>query len=427
MASRVWVGLALLVLAPQAMAWGDYASQYFCDRVVRDVWGQQVYDECLTTFYIEDQMRYCRMMGDKRAECMNISDVLHPAVLPNALGEDDLQQQGDCPITTYTDKEHLCANETEALDKAGFFLDEAMLADTLCGRVHLFCIAGNYLAQTHNPLNWVLHEDEKCRQVFNRKVDFDLRYNQTKWGVTQVCVFDYGRPSVGGEIRARYSQSITITEAMVDSVVGNLTEEASILMAAPIKGTTLTTTSSTTSTTQETTSTTSTTTLPAVATTTTTSTSTTTAPPVTSTTLPVKEGGVSVIWYLAGLLVIAGGAAGAILLLKQGGPEKPQKKKGLRGLGGAAPSLEKGYSKLGDADRIPKMREQFKGVMEENGGEPIPNVDREREFLSDKGGYHLDTAEAGVDEIEERREEPHKKKVKSLIQRDRDGTSLGER
>ena len=119
----------------------------------------------------------------------------------------------------------------------------------------------------------------------------------------------------------------------------------------------------------------------------------------------------------------------AILLLggRGGGTERTMRK-GLRGLRGRDTTLEsKGYSTLGDADRIPRMRESMEGVIEEDEEDAIPMREREQEFLSDKKGYDLDTADAGGEEPEPLEEHAKRKKVKSLIQKDREGTTLGEK
>jgi hypothetical protein len=252
MASKWLVFLLFFVLIPSVSAWGDYTDQYFCDTVVKEVWGGKVFDECLSRTYIEDQQKFCGMLEEKRQVCMNMSGPLHPAVMPNALGEGDLQHANTCPINMYPDETYLCASKTEALDKARYWLNRSAFADTTCDRIYLFCVASNYMAQTYNPLNWVLHEDEKCRDIFNRKVDFDVRENQSSWGVTQVCVFDYVRPAAGGDVTARYSQSISISRRTVDKVLENLTAEVRALKAFTpriiVKTTTTTLTSTTTTT-----------------------------------------------------------------------------------------------------------------------------------------------------------------------------------
>jgi hypothetical protein len=108
-------------------------------------------------------------------------------------------------------------------------------------------------------------------------------------------------------------------------------------------------------------------------------------------------------------------------------------KGGLMGLGGRETRIDSTeHSKLSDADRIPKMKEELEGIIEEKAEEPIPKVDREREFLSDKTGYHLDTADTQEEEYVEEtevldEEPPVKKSVRELIKEDREGTSLGEK
>ncbi|MBD3388844.1 MAG: hypothetical protein GF416_07235 [Candidatus Altiarchaeales archaeon] len=550
--ARWWLaGLALIMLSSHALAWGDYTSQYFCEKAANAVWGEELVSSCMLDYELGDQKSICEMMPYKRAECEALNGTFHPAAIPNRIGDGDLMHPGECPINMYPDEIYLCANETEAYDNALYWLDKAMLADTVCKRIRLFCVASNYMAQTYNPLNMVLYEDEKCRDVFNRKVDFDLRENQTSWGVNQVCIFNYQRPAAGGTLPSRYSQSITITEKTTKDVVENLTAEAEIVriepLGEPVEEPTTTTLEeerrdwcesrsdcitapadccgcnaggqntavhkemeslylrelseecasdigcpsvmsqhiscyskpaceegkcvlepdldalcgaedimancrgvdatpdkgedqwhgvscgyinylcmtleipTTTTTVKETT-------------TTTVKETTTTSPPPTipptTTTIPERQGGSSMMPYAIGLTILLAVVAYFILRQEVGVEKPPGKQTGLSRLGGGDKRISQSrHSSLGNADTIPKMKERYEGIIEEEGKEPGAGRGAVEAF-KDRKGTHLDTAEAPEKEEHEPAlvdERKTKKKPSTLIQHEREGTRLGEK
>ncbi len=497
--ARWWTGvLALLLLASLGSAWGDYADEYFCESAVRTAWDDETVQACLSGMTLEDQQSLCMLYGDLQGDCMNLT-LTAPALLPNRLGDGDLQHPGECPITTHPDETYLCSTETEALEKARTWLNLSVEADSLCSRVQRFCVASNYLAQTYYPFSYVIHEDDNCREVVERKVDQGLRGGEDGWGVTQTCVFDYQRPIAGTTVDARYTQVMTVNDDHAADVIQNLTSEAAALRAMyPTEKPGVVTTTTSTTTTLE----------PepdrllceidsdcapvpadccgctaggrrtvialryrdeyerelndecvvadvacpqvmsddiscvsrpacvdnqcvllppnatATTTTTTVSTSTTTstmapAPPTTETTLPAttttqparEEGGLGLLPIAVVVLAVL--AAAAYLMFNRPATPETPKRKGLMGLGGEEKGLEKGYSRLGDADRIPRMKKQLEGVIEEKEEEAIPVKDREREFLERKRGYDLDTAD----------EKPPRKH--SQIKEEGDDTSLG--
>jgi hypothetical protein len=390
MESKLIVFLVLLALASEVAAWSDYADTYFCDSAVDAVWGAGVVTQCLDAYKTTDQGTICALYGSKKAECSDLNEATSPALLPNLLGESELEQAGQCPMPRGVEADNLCAKKNDALDRAYYWLGEAAKADTTCGRVQMFCVAGNYLAQAYNPFNRVLFEDEECKSVVYRKVDFALASNQTTWGANSVCVFNYNMPMGGGVIPKNYSTVVQFNERTLTGVVANLTAEARALKNKPFpkKPTTTTTTlpanatktenkscvndsgcktgevcansncvAAVSSTTTTTTPTTTTLYVPTTTLAPTTTAPTTTVPAPTTTTIPEQKSSSNWIFYLAGVLLLVAAAAYLLPAILQSG-EKPADdgpRRGLRGLSGKESRIESyGSSRLAEADRTPR-------------------------------------------------------------------------
>ncbi|MFH1055397.1 MAG: hypothetical protein V1744_04815 [Candidatus Altiarchaeota archaeon] len=235
--------LVLLAAFPSVLAWSDYASQYFCDTAVRNVWGGKIYDECLGNLDASYQQSFCSgLSGSKQAECNRITETIHPAVLPNMVGEGELQTIGVCPIDRYPGKEYLCAKKDEAIGRARYFMNLSLRADNKCERVYMFCVATNYLAQTYDQFSMVLNEDDACKSRMYGRVDFDLRTNQTTWGASEVCMFSFNQGKMGGSVNSTQSQKMTVGDKTVRDILGNLSSEAKSVYTKPLARTSPTTT-----------------------------------------------------------------------------------------------------------------------------------------------------------------------------------------
>ncbi|MBU0761958.1 MAG: hypothetical protein KKD39_02940 [Candidatus Altiarchaeota archaeon] len=207
---RFWAVLAVFAVIPFASAWSDYSSAYFCDDTVKTVWGNAVYNECLGGYSLQDQMDLCAMMpGNSREKCQAILDKTHPAVLPNTLGEDDLEYPGECPITKFPERTYLCSEQDKLTPKINYWLNISTYSDTRCHRVQTFCIASNYLSQKYNPFNLVLNEDPLCKSLMYKKVEESIKAQRTTWGFDQGCAFTY-KPNAALNSESTYIHTINI-------------------------------------------------------------------------------------------------------------------------------------------------------------------------------------------------------------------------
>ena len=221
---------ALMISAQQTSAWGDYTNTYICDTVVRDVWGQRTYDQCLGRITDEDQQNFCNSLEDEQKwMCLGITGVVHPAEMPNIFGEDDLSYPGDCPIIRYPERNFICAQEMDALDKARHWISLSENAKDKCERVYRFCVASNYMAQTKNPFNHVLGEDQNCKDIVYRRVDESLRLNRSTYGFDQTCAFKYN----DSEKIQTVIHSININQRHINEIIQNLTAELRGFYAKP--------------------------------------------------------------------------------------------------------------------------------------------------------------------------------------------------
>lgn len=229
---RRWIlALSAIALASfSAQAFSDFANIRFADDIVREVWSERDRETCVGHVKLSDQLDYCRLLeGDRRDICMNLSDVLHPAQLPNAIGDSDLEHPGECPIVSYPERNHICASRYEALDEARLWLNMSRYAKSKCERIYFFAVASNYLSQTFNPFNFVLGEDEQCKNILYRRLDDSLKYNRTVYGFEQTCAFRYMQ---NGE-RKTYLHPISVNHGDINRLMRNLTAEVIPFYAMP--------------------------------------------------------------------------------------------------------------------------------------------------------------------------------------------------
>jgi hypothetical protein len=242
-----WTALLILLFAASsASAWSDHASQYFCEAAVNAAWGPKVVSECLGSYGAPEQAALCAMYGDRQSDCENLAVLQSPALLPNALGEGELEQAGPCPVTKTPESTYLCSKRNDALNRASEWVDAAKQSPDVCGRVRIFCVASSYLSQTIDPFNYVVGEDARCRDVSNRRVDMALANNQTPWGTNEVCVFNYNISVAGGFLARNFTWSVPLNDKTVASVLANLTSEAKAVKLKPLPKPPTTTTTSTT-------------------------------------------------------------------------------------------------------------------------------------------------------------------------------------
>ena len=235
MAQKTAILFALLLSASAVSAWSDYSDQFFCDNAVKNVWGGKVYDECLGALDGRYQDEFCGLLlGDKRDRCLAIKGVVHPSELPNIIGEGYLEHPGACPITKYPARSYLCATKSKAIERAAFWMNWSLNAQDRCGRIYRFCIASNYLAQAYNPFNFVTGRDDACRDRMDKKIDFDISINQSQWGVTETCIFEYEQGKVGEGVKSFFTQSMTINDRNVESVLLNLSATARGIFTKPL-------------------------------------------------------------------------------------------------------------------------------------------------------------------------------------------------
>jgi len=232
---RLVICLMLTAIAANAAAWSDHVNRHFCDTVVRDVWSDKDWERCIGDVGDWDQVNFCEKITDEdtRLDCLEITGVLHPAEMPNMLGEDDLEHPGDCPIVSYPERNYLCATNYTALERARFWLNASEYSATKCERIYTFCVAANYMAQTYNPFNFVRGEDANCKDIIYRRIDDSLRYDRTKWGFDQSCAFRYKKGEAEEEPLITYLHTVNINERHIDDVIENLTVELRRFYAKP--------------------------------------------------------------------------------------------------------------------------------------------------------------------------------------------------
>jgi hypothetical protein len=243
--------VGVLLLACPSWAWTDYSNVYFCDETVKRVWGEGIYNECLGTIEPAYQGALClELTGQAKEICMSLDETVHPATIPNALGQDNLEVVGDCPIDRYPGNEYLCAKNDEARVMAMDYIQRAIDSSSRCERIYFFCVASNYLSQNFNPFNMVVGEPPECAERIYDTVDFGLRNRQSNWGRSETCNFEYETERLGVIAKATQSQKITINARTVEQVLENLTGQARDMYTRPLSGVqTITTSTTSTSTT----------------------------------------------------------------------------------------------------------------------------------------------------------------------------------
>jgi hypothetical protein len=243
MDSKWIVLIVLFALASCASAWTDYMDTYFCERAVNDAWNPTIYDECIGSMNASYQNAFCSLSGDNQAQCDAIITQVNPAVLPNRIGEGELQETGACPIDRAPESNYLCAKKNDAMEKARYWLSQAYAANDPCLGIYMFCAATNYIAQSYNPFNTILNEETACRDTTYRKIDFAVRGNQTSWGTNELCSFSYNLSVAGGVLPRTFEKNVLVNNRIVEATVTNLTAEArSLRRAQVVKSTSKTTT-----------------------------------------------------------------------------------------------------------------------------------------------------------------------------------------
>ncbi len=227
--------LAILICAAvPAQAWSDFSNKRFCDDVIKHVWSERDWDRCIGQVTAWDQQRYCNLLeGEQKTICLETTGVLHPAEIPNHLGEGDLEHPGDCLIVKYPERNTLCADKYEAQEAARLWINRSRDASNKCERIYYFCVASNYLAQSFNPFNFVRGEDEECRNIIYRRIDDSLRYNRTTFGFDQSCAFTYQEDEISEP--KTFIQTVNINQRHVNEVRENLTLEVQEFYAMPFK------------------------------------------------------------------------------------------------------------------------------------------------------------------------------------------------
>jgi hypothetical protein len=237
--------IVILALTASVSAWSDLADRYFCETAVRNAWGQNLVLQCLGRLNMVGQGAICNALGEKKADCDALGSPIHPAIIPNKIGEGSVPQAGACQITKTPESNYLCAKGNDALQRGRALLEASVAQDDVCMRVYLFCTASNYIAQSYDPYNIITNEDNTCREVATRKIDFALVGNQTKWGSKETCNFDYNLSVGGGNVPRTYSSDIVVSDLLIQSIVQNLSTEAKYLKSKPTSKVTSTSTTST--------------------------------------------------------------------------------------------------------------------------------------------------------------------------------------
>ena len=259
----------IMISASYANAWQAQTHEHICEQAALKVWSAQEYSSCFTGVKPLEWYRFCaKEMPDviSRFHCLNYSLVGHPSLIPDRVFNDTHTHKdySKCPLRSSADIPFLCGDTSSrpALDKALLWFGKAAQAESLCQRIYLFCIGGNYLADSHIPTNRFRggYESE-CAQELEVGVEKKIITYEKEWEMSTRCRVTYLKKLAGQNRSSTLTQQFRITEEGIQKIIGELSSFGYNASSRGYKTTSTTSSTSTSSTTTSSTSTSSTTTI----------------------------------------------------------------------------------------------------------------------------------------------------------------------
>ncbi len=241
MDKRLFSAALVLLLACNAAAWGPVASKHMCEESVEAVWGSEGLD-CLEPDhpFMEE---FCAEAGDvlgaeakeKCMEAMESNATIHPATASPQIFDDPGNHKDylHCPIVQGGSAAWICGDRISrpSYNTALKWFNAAEDAGSLCMRVHLFCVAGSYYADSQNTFQQVNFISNGCDDNIMDSIDRSIANNLTTYGSNQLCRFDNG---VRGTNHRDYKQRMGESSETVSKIIANLTAAGMELKEKPI-------------------------------------------------------------------------------------------------------------------------------------------------------------------------------------------------
>ncbi|MFH1125891.1 MAG: hypothetical protein V1703_02090 [Candidatus Altiarchaeota archaeon] len=235
--------LILMLLSNYATAWGDETQKYICEKVVQDVWGSQVLNQC---FVFNKTLQYdlCDELRQKAGQevylkCVQETDNnnhLHPALVPYALFNDSEKHvdYSICHVKGTVNSQLICGDpsETPAVEKSEEWFTSATNADSECMRVIFFCIGSNYYSDSKFKLN-NMKNLEKCNMDVEKKADEEVT-SRIKWQFEAYCAFDGWVQRVGRTVREMHAQNFMFSSDDIDQITESLRAKAIHISSTPL-------------------------------------------------------------------------------------------------------------------------------------------------------------------------------------------------
>ncbi|HHQ45231.1 MAG TPA: hypothetical protein ENN13_03735 [Candidatus Altiarchaeales archaeon] len=200
--------LALTILSATTVAWGPVAHKYLCEEAVKNVWGGEAIEECITNPPSDFLLRLCEaareVSGDEYYETCKSTIFqnanVHPSMVPAEIfGDEILHKNYDsCPIKDPSKKTYYCGSrgDGKAPELAQKWFDQMDEAEGKCMRVWMFCVASHYYADAQSPLRQLDDStiQNDCVNVIEKQADRQIQ-NQglAGWSVGTTCEFSRGK------------------------------------------------------------------------------------------------------------------------------------------------------------------------------------------------------------------------------------------
>ncbi len=190
-----------LFFVGQVSGWGPETQKHICEQAVMELWGEEVFRECLTETP-ENKKSICEFVKDiKDARyyqvCMENPQFSHPALIPYTVFNDTRlhYNYGSCPISEHEKiaSQWMCndSGENLAIKEAEFWLRISNESSEVCRSVYAFGIASNYFSDSYMPLYQVTYALPKSMDEMDYIVDNKILENKSFWRIQVSSIFQY--------------------------------------------------------------------------------------------------------------------------------------------------------------------------------------------------------------------------------------------
>ncbi|MFH1789324.1 MAG: hypothetical protein ABH834_08085 [Candidatus Altiarchaeota archaeon] len=217
---------ALMILSLSVQAWGPATHRHICDEAVKEAFGLGVASKCLprkSSAFMDEFCAQAYKMTDAETyrECRDSykrREFIHPANMPDELFNDteNFHDYSKCPIRPGPAKQLLCGSKDDAPAprEANRWFDEAKRASETCMKVYMFCIGSAYYAESENPVNQVMNEEEDCYNAIVNGIEEGIAAGKDTYRARTRCEFK----------DSSYEHDMLVTEKRINGIIEDLVE-----------------------------------------------------------------------------------------------------------------------------------------------------------------------------------------------------------